>query len=703
MKKDNRGFTLVELLATIVVLALVLSITGYVAVDAIKKSKEKSYDVTIANIEGNASNYVGENKLSYISKNNGTEYQCITVKDLIDKGFLKNNVIGKSLVAENVTVQKEHYVYIERNQNTKTVTKVVYVKPGVSYYTDCSGNALYDIKITSIPGVNDWAKSKNVKIEYIATDLAEYEYNYSYTGNYENKTTTASNLKELDVTSDGRLTANILYNGVSYLEKEVYISNVDNVGPVIEPKYSGVNPVKDDAVTIPLKVSDAGIGLDESSFTASDITIKIGSNTVNSSNYSLTNKGSGIYDLRIENPGYTGKVIITIPSGKILDKLANGNNDIQIESITFANSYMIVYDCNGGINGPADKEITTGETYTINSTGCTYTGHQFKGWYDSSDSKWSGSIVWNRTESLTLHAKWETNKVNIRYNANGGSMASSHGAGYSLDADGFVLISGNMLVDTIEYGEKLGTAGLYNWNNASYLNLTKGGVWTARKGHEWNMNANGSGTSFDQNTVYSASDFCSNIENENCDVTLYVDWLEKPLRIYYHVNGGTINSNFTTKNSWVAKKNGDTKFCTATGTGYQDGYGYTDSDGYCYEAGYDTPKIDLWNYNGGSTWMNITKGNSSAVAGSEWNTKTNGTGTSFNQSAKYEYSDLIRYAADKDTYYSLSLYVNWADTSVATGACCFCYRNDVCGDDSQYKKSTGTCPPGYYATYADNC
>ena len=47
---NNKGFTLVELIATIVVLALVMGLASYSIVGIIKRSKEKNYELLVTNI-----------------------------------------------------------------------------------------------------------------------------------------------------------------------------------------------------------------------------------------------------------------------------------------------------------------------------------------------------------------------------------------------------------------------------------------------------------------------------------------------------------------------------------------------------------------------------------------------------------------------------------------------------------------------------
>ena len=50
-KMGNKGFTLVELLVTLAVISMVLSITVYAVNNAIRKGKEKTYLTTINEIE----------------------------------------------------------------------------------------------------------------------------------------------------------------------------------------------------------------------------------------------------------------------------------------------------------------------------------------------------------------------------------------------------------------------------------------------------------------------------------------------------------------------------------------------------------------------------------------------------------------------------------------------------------------------------
>ena len=116
-KLNVLGFTLVELLAVIAILSIIMSVVLYFVIDTVRIAKNKSYQVTISNIENEVSNYVSEqNKSSDWFYNNGgkTQYQCVTVQNLIDKGFFKGDVLN-AYVDDNNKVKASDYVYIERD------------------------------------------------------------------------------------------------------------------------------------------------------------------------------------------------------------------------------------------------------------------------------------------------------------------------------------------------------------------------------------------------------------------------------------------------------------------------------------------------------------------------------------------------------------------------------------------------------------
>ena len=377
--KDKKGFTLIELLATIIIIAIVFSIALYVSLNAIEKSQEKSYKLTINNIQKAASNYLFENsdRLFFISYGEDTdqlgkniEYQCITVQNLIDMGYFDKN-ITESKIDKRTYVTTDMYVYIERNKTTKVFNKTVLasiaddgeIPSGIS----CSEvvNAKGDVSFVVEP--LDWSKEKKITLYYSLsnlnnnTSIDDYKFDYEYSKISEeiyNNTTE----KKIKVTNKGTLNAYITLETMGDItSKSLKIDNIDNVGPVIKLGNISQEYVSK-TVTIPLKVSDIGSGVNYNSFTQSDITVTIGKNVI--SDISLENLGKGNFNLVVNNDIYNGEVVITIPKNSVydnvVDEIKNGNNETILKpELKFDNTApMITLGANSDSTYTKAKSVT---------------------------------------------------------------------------------------------------------------------------------------------------------------------------------------------------------------------------------------------------------------------------------------------------------------------------------------------------------
>ena len=85
----KKGFTLVELLAVIVILGVLTLITFPIIDGTIKNSKEKALASTIKSIEDAAYNYSTKNDIGY-----QTYYKKITLDELAKSGLLDNEIIN---------------------------------------------------------------------------------------------------------------------------------------------------------------------------------------------------------------------------------------------------------------------------------------------------------------------------------------------------------------------------------------------------------------------------------------------------------------------------------------------------------------------------------------------------------------------------------------------------------------------------------
>ena len=80
---DNKGFTLVEVLATIVILAVIMGIASYGVLNVIKTSKEKSEKIFLDKLGETIETYIKQNKFNFEFEDSaaGSFTKCRMVKD----------------------------------------------------------------------------------------------------------------------------------------------------------------------------------------------------------------------------------------------------------------------------------------------------------------------------------------------------------------------------------------------------------------------------------------------------------------------------------------------------------------------------------------------------------------------------------------------------------------------------------------------
>ena len=322
-KIGNKGFTLVELLATIAVLSIIIAIVIFTAINIVGNAREKSYKVAINNIEQEAGSYVIENNSTILWLDNvgvDTEYQCVTIQQLIDKGYFSGDVLD-SEVKKGRKVNKNDYIYLERDKNSKAVSKqILLYNESDTYYQLClgiSGNGnIGTINVSYYP--TGWSREKEITIKYqLFNNVENYDYyNYYYEFKDDVKTNKFNNhivVETVSVTQKGELIAVIKdKNGKEITPKEILqISKIDRIEPVINHNYTGSSVVTD-KVVIPIKVIDEESGIDVASFTKEDIVVKIGNTIIENEKVIFTKIDKNNYTIEIEDNTHEGAVTIII-------------------------------------------------------------------------------------------------------------------------------------------------------------------------------------------------------------------------------------------------------------------------------------------------------------------------------------------------------------------------------------------------------
>lgn len=128
---NKKGFTLVEILAVIVILAIITTIATVTFTSVKKKSLQRQYNAQITNIELQAEKYASN---IFLSGN----YAYITVNDLVVKGLIDSeNGIVKSPYN---TIINCYAVCLRKNTNTNSWSSEMLFESGDSNNDVCSGS-----------------------------------------------------------------------------------------------------------------------------------------------------------------------------------------------------------------------------------------------------------------------------------------------------------------------------------------------------------------------------------------------------------------------------------------------------------------------------------------------------------------------------------------------------------------------------------
>ena len=119
MKINNKGFTLVELIAVIVIIAIIAAITTPRVIESFNQGKESSYDIMINNIVTSSKAYYEECQFGGLT-HNGTSCSNegtinLTLNDLVNTGFLTST----TETAKDETNTKKITHHNTKDPNTK--------------------------------------------------------------------------------------------------------------------------------------------------------------------------------------------------------------------------------------------------------------------------------------------------------------------------------------------------------------------------------------------------------------------------------------------------------------------------------------------------------------------------------------------------------------------------------------------------------
>ena len=109
--RNRKGFTLVEVLVSIGLLALIGTVIGISLNKAFKDNNKNNYDEFVEKVKSAAMLYVN-NTVTIINDLNDNSFKIITIGDLIDNGYLNDNLVNPS-TNEKVGKNEEIQVYYD--------------------------------------------------------------------------------------------------------------------------------------------------------------------------------------------------------------------------------------------------------------------------------------------------------------------------------------------------------------------------------------------------------------------------------------------------------------------------------------------------------------------------------------------------------------------------------------------------------------
>ena len=586
MKKkiNNKGFTLIELLAIIAITAIILGVGTYGIVNLVTKSKEKGSLISKTSIEESASLYADEAGDSlWIDPGSGNyKYYCITIEELINKGIIKKNAkLPKG-------IDKSNYVSVKKNKVTFVKNDPVILDRNADVnstdYKVCTGNK-FEEDVSKLPEfTGNKSRTDSLEVSFndgkAESDIKDKWCQYDTTSSISGD----KNIIVLDSKANScnikNLTNKTLYYVricMSTVRGSTMCSNTNSYSTAdfINPEFS----TKDDTITIKYKddnvkepyhyfksnvngnsdknVSECTLG-SYNKFTCSGSTSNITKDKwykVNENEVKITYK-----DNEIKN-------------GDITARIMDGTGNYKDNDKKF-NLYRIVFK-----KGNADKinngtnDITNiclndiDKKCSIKSPSISKDGYTIVGW--NTDSSASSSI-WKANTSKDIDGSNTyypiiKSRVNIKLNANGGSVTkeTSKGGTYTTDSSGIISRNGKNIFHTINYGEKMNSSGLANYNNKDYLYITRNDA-IVTKNKEWIClsGCTTSGKVYSQYEAYSSDDFCD-AKDKSCTVVLGVNWKTKNYTLLYDNNGG---SGCTSKSITYGEEYGT--LCTPSRSGY---------------------------------------------------------------------------------------------------------------------------------------
>ena len=445
MKLNRKGYTLIELLAVILIISLIIALSIFGIIKAINSSKGKAATLSEKSIKEAAETYATEKNddssywLDITDKEN--KYFCITIEELMNKGLL-----DKKANIESKDFDIHSYVLVKKNKVTMVNSKAEILtedKDNSDGYKVCMGNIVNE-EVTVYPKLSK-GNSYTDEIHVQFTD-ATTNPNSTMSDKVCMYGDSSANIKETGVIEGNTCKLQGLKQNEKYYlrvcmktSRESYLcSNTEsrNTKVIKKPTYTLSSN------TLTIKYNNANINGEAKYYFKSTVkgTSNINVNRCTLSNNIFTCDGNTTTIEKDDwyqsssnqiNISYTttGKAKVT---ARTVDKSNNYSESTKDFTI---NKYTITF-----IKEPADKiggeasniikscYAISGQSCSITSPTIEKTGYTIIGWNtnkNATTSTWNINTSKSISSSATYYPILKVNIYTITYNANGGSGGPS--------------------------------------------------------------------------------------------------------------------------------------------------------------------------------------------------------------------------------------------------------------------------------------
>lgn len=349
-----------------------------------------------------------------------------------------------------------------------------------------------------------------------------------------------------------------------------------------------------------------------------------------------------------------GKFVLSTPKGSQGGSAGEGDtttitlfaqwksisDGLQVQSTPV--SYKITYQLRGGKNSAKNPATYTSSTGTITLANPTRTGYSFVGWYkDSACTKKVTSIPKGSKGNKTFYAKWKAKTYKITYKLNGGKQNTKNPKSYK------VTTASIKLANPTRKGYKFG--GWYS--DAKFKTRVK----TIAKGSTGNKTLYAKWTATKYKITYKLNGGKNSSKNPaTYTITSNKISFAAPTRAGYTFGGWYQDSSFTKKAKPIAKGSTGNKVVYAKWTAHSYSIKFIGNGATSGSMASMTGLKYGKSYTLGANTFRRTN-----VVFAGWNTKADGTGTSYNNKAS------IKNLTTKNNG-TVKLYAQWQDYVACT-------------------------------------